>query len=150
MKILNCIGQPMYKINHKIKEKVVFCADHMVDDEVLKQASIGLELLGKLFDNLGIEIQTLRETNVFFSELGNINLSMDDSTLGNVFQMIVIKSKKVSQYEPIKILAIIVEELCHHFFQIHDERIVKYKVLEVIKQKYPSLEIEDIFDMDTI
>jgi len=51
MKILNCVGQSIYNINHSLKNKIVFCADHIVNDEVLKQSAEAVELVGRLLDN---------------------------------------------------------------------------------------------------
>lgn len=150
MKILNCVGQSMYSINHSLKNKIVFCADHVVNDEVLKQSAVAVELVGVLLEKNNIKIDELRPTNLFFSKDGSINLHMDENTLGNVISLISINATKTANYEPVKILTIIVEELCHYFFNIHDEKEVKYKVIEVLNIKYPLLEIEDIFDMNTV
>lgn len=92
----------------------------------------------------------LRPINLFFSENGEINLTMDENALGNVINFIIINSSNTAQYEPVKILTVIVEELCHFFLNIHDEYDVKYKVIEVLNLKYPLLKIEDIFDMNTV
>lgn len=150
MNILNCVSQTMHTPTHQIKSKVVFCADHIVNEEIAKQASIGVNLVGLKMDSENVPIESLSSVNMFFTERGKINLEMDTSPLGNYFWLITIHTEKVQNYEPVKILAIIVEELCHHFWSIRDERHVKYKVMEVLNQLYPKLEIDDIFNMESL
>lgn len=150
MQINNCVEQMMSVPTHKIKSKVVFCADHIVDEETARQAVIATNLVGLKMDGENTSIDSLDAVNVFFSENGDVSLSMDDGHLGNHMWLIIIHGSKVKEYEPIKILTIVTEELCHHFWNIRDEREVKYKVMEVLNQAYPLLEISDLYDMDTV
>jgi len=49
-------------------------------------------------------------------------------------------------FNDLKILLFITEELCHTFWEIHDEVRVNYKVLEVMKHIMPELQMENLYN----
>lgn len=87
-----------------------------------------------------IDIENTNLVNVVFNADENVQLQMDNSTIGAMGRFIFynlskIRSMKLSDPE---ILTVFTEELVHHFYRQENEDITKQKTFEIIKPELPD------------
>jgi hypothetical protein len=114
------------------------------EKQLLKQA---LSVLQEQFEYENR--QNIARVSLIFSENGNVSLEyVDDKQIGSQISLCIYAVKRWQEYNDKGILAIILEELCHHFWAIEDEILVQYKVIEIMKRIYPSIERSNIYDIN--
>ena len=93
-----------------------------------------------------IDLSMLYTLNVFFIE-EEITFSYEGNTetCGNQFHLATYRMDKIRSYKSDVFTAVIfTEELTHYYWRIFDETIVKYKVVEILKDMYPQLTVESL------
>lgn len=95
-----------------------------------------------------IDISTLHSVTILFLSDGNFSIkTLNKHVAGYTTSIIVYVMDKIRTWSNSdKIIAILLEELTHHFFNITDEIMVKHKVLEIMRNLCPELNMEDIYD----
>jgi len=91
-----------------------------------------------------IDLSMLYTLNVFFIE-EEITFSYEGNTgtCGNQFHLATYRMNKIRSHKSDVFMAIIfTEELTHYYWRIFDEKIVKYKVVEILNDMYPKLTVE--------
>lgn len=93
-----------------------------------------------------IDLSMLYTLNVFFIEEEIIfSYEGNTGTCGNQFHLATYRMNKIRNYKSDVFMAIIfAEELTHYYWRIFDEKIVKYKVVEILNDMYPNLTIETL------
>lgn len=83
--------------------------------------------------------------NVIFTNDGSFSFKQEgQNAIGCQFQLAVYNMNKIRSFNDSQMtLFVFLEELCHYFFRISDEKAVKYRVEEVFKIFSPT------FDLDT-
>lgn len=93
-----------------------------------------------------VDLSMLYTLNVFFIE-EEITFSYEGNTgtCGNQFHLATYRMNKIRSYKSEVFTAVIfAEELTHYYWRILDEKIVKYKVVEILKDMYPQLTVEKL------
>ena len=118
------------------------CEINVREEKMLSNALI---LITKQFERENMK--DFKRTTLVFTENGDISLKMPSEAMGMRMTACIfpVKRWRDKNYNDIQILTIILEELCHHYWSIEDELIVKYKVFEVIKSLNPDLKITDLY-----
>lgn len=94
-----------------------------------------------------IDMKTIHPFIIIFTANGSFTVESKSKLLGGVtigtiiYVMDFIRSLQFLNYR----LAIYIEELCHHLWNICDETEVKYKVLQIMHQMLQDLQITDIY-----
>lgn len=89
-----------------------------------------------------VQISSLPNVTLIFTEDGNFTIKNHSSSWGGfaasiiVYNMSFIRSLPHINYQ----FAVFLEELCHHFWNITDERIVKHKVREIVQLRMPQIQ----------
>lgn len=91
----------------------------------------------------------LRPVGLVFTDSDEVTYSLEENQLGSAFSVCtyMVHKWRKNNYNDWKILAIILEELCHHFWNIEDEFIVTEKVLEVVRRIDPAVEMHDLYNL---
>ncbi len=88
---------------------------------------------------------------IAFSQFGEITILEDDDghfyTPGYLFSVIVCRVDvwRALQLNRLQIAAVILEELCHYAYGIHDEKLVKEKVVSILQLEFPDISFESFY-----
>lgn len=85
--------------------------------------------------------------NVLFVDRDSVTLNLDPGILGNHLPLVIypLHRWRERELDSVHMMACALEELCHHFWSIRDETLVKDKVIELIQLVFPKIERSDIF-----
>lgn len=86
-------------------------------------------------------------TNIFFLDTDDITLTFTPSQMGSCLVGIFypVHKWRSAGYTDQQIITCMVEEMCHVFWCIKDETLVKFKVLDVLKIGHPDLPLESLY-----
>ena len=131
-------------INHKIQIVSNIKLSH--SEQFLFNYSLRLVITQLTKEN--IDFSTLHGVIVMFLSDGNFSIQNTRNGFAGVTTSVIIYVINViRRYKDInKIMAIFIEELAHHFWNIEDEIVVKHKVLEIMRFIEPDLSMEAIYD----
>jgi len=116
-----------------------------------KQISYGFSLVAKELEREKANVAKLLRVTAVISIDGEFTVSTEKTTAGEQICFVVygIQKWRDSKFNNDQIVTIVLEELCHHYWAIRDEIIVKHKVTEIfqhcvkpditINQLYPGL-----------
>lgn len=130
----------------ELKEKINFTANYAMNE---KEALIFVKVLKSIVEQMkidNIDFTTLTRIGVIFTENGNFSFIDEcDNTYGRCFSLAVYKlgRLRIANNDDFT-LFVFAEELVHHYWQVEDETVVKYKVLEVAQRIKPSITLEKI------
>lgn len=95
-----------------------------------------------------VDISQTHAVNILFLSDGNFLIqNIRNGFAGMTTSVIIYVMDVIRRWNDAnKIIAIFLEELAHHFWNIEDEIIVKHKVLEIMQNIIPELRMEDIYD----
>lgn len=101
----------------------------------------------KQLEKENIQIECLRCVHIFFTPDGNLEIiNRSKAYWGVTFSLIIYSIDKFRQKgNPIYYCTIFLEELCHHFWNIEDEKLVKHKVLEIMQNLKTDFVLSDIY-----
>lgn len=96
-----------------------------------------------------IDISKLGRLNLYLFRNSSLILTLNDP--GNQLQFSSINFDFLDniQYQCIRV-AIVIEELVHFYWNITDEYKIKHIVIYILRKRWPNIEVEDIFKLDTI
>lgn len=131
-----------------IAEKIDVIGNVELTTEEIMCFEIVLQLLGIQLLKENVDISKLHSVTIMFVSDGNYSIQlMDKRIAGYTTSVIVYVMNKIRTWSYIeRIMAILLEELAHHFWNITDEIIVKHKVLEIMRNLNPDFNMEDIYD----
>lgn len=95
-----------------------------------------------------IEFKNLHKVTAIITKDGEFTLSISDkNTLGIRVCLAVyaVERWRKLNFNDNQILLVILEELCHHYWNIENETIVKYKVYNIIKNIFPGTTFEQFY-----
>lgn len=105
----------------------------------------------------GIKNSDLRKVNIFFIPYWKYTInakstSENDFNYGTHFKVITysVNAWREKMITDDLLLIIMLEELCHCFWNIDDEYLVKLKIQEVIRQDLPNFDISKNIDMEEV
>lgn len=135
---------PIY-IPNSMRNKISATTNCDLTKDEIVMFNTAIKALSEYIDSKHIDLTDCYILNVFFTYDGSISLSEeDDSVCGFQCQFALYRMKKVRSFNDNQMtLFIFLEELCHYFFRIYDEKIVKYKVEEIYKSIYPSFNLDE-------
>lgn len=114
------------------------------DEVVLFNASI--KAVCEYIQRNNISLNDHFAFNVIFTEDGSFAFEEDgNGTLGNQFQLATYNISRLRSLNDSEMtLFVFLEELCHYFFRISDEKAVKYKVEEIFKIFHPTFDLNNL------
>lgn len=139
------------KLNHPIFDRMTLSQNHKVSQEIKDSFFDGLTLLARYLDDKQIAVKTLPPVDIVFLNTNELNLELNlKDQYAFVSHMIVFRTNIMEELNESDLVAIVLEEFCHHFFNIQDEVEVCYKVLEVIQSTSPHVELYDVYSIHSI
>jgi len=99
------------------------------------------------------ELENLKNVWCIFSNSDEITLKLDPEQGAIRVSLCVYPVKKWldNNYDDIKILMCLMEELCHHYWEISDEIQVKRKVLQVMSRIFPYMKtLKDLYCIESL
>lgn len=141
---LNGIWSPVFLDN-----KLQFVANCLLREEEIQIFNQALQLVAwKIKEdmkngNLSPKVEDLRRVTIIFTKNGEFSFSGIENEVGINVSLIVYKTDCLHYIDDCMFpLFTFIEEMTHHFWNIEDETLVKYKVVEIIQQEYKDFTIE--------
>lgn len=148
IELVNKKDSYVFTVPTRLISKLGITGDVDLSDDESKVFSYALLLLDMQFSKENINISDLPSVQILFLKDGNFSIkNVSNSYAGATTNVIMYIMDKIRNWSNAhKIIAIFLEELTHHFWNIEDEIIVKHKVLEIMRNFLPELRMEDIYD----
>jgi len=145
---VTCVGPIIPKI---LVPKLEIKANYPLNEREASLFSKALNALLKQFEEENINISNLMRLTALVTEDGDFTLSINPEHMGSQIALVVypVKRWRDNSYNDGQILICIIEELCHHYWAIEDEILVTYKVHEVMKQIYPDVQHNQLYNLQS-
>lgn len=117
----------------------------LTEDEVtLFNASI--KAVCEYIQNHNISLDDFFAFNVIFTADGSFSFEEDkNGVTGHQFQLATYNMGSLRNLNDIDMmLFVFIEELCHYFFRISDEKAVKFRAEEIFKIFHPAFDLNDL------
>lgn len=147
--LVGAITGPGPNIDKRLVGKLFVLATIPIDEDIKKLLAMGFWGVAEQLDSDHL-LNNLPRINCFITPFGDVSINLDDNQFGMHMAMAVypVQKWRDSNLGELHMLLCIVEELCHHYWNIEDEVEVNYKVLEVIKRIVPKTEMSDLYNVD--
>lgn len=133
-------------VDKRLHEKIIFAASCIIPDVIIAAMT---DVIKAVSDQMEKENKTFGErTEIFciFTENPQFTISLDNNEVAICMKLAVYPVNNLLKYAGDKRLyAILAEELCHLIWEISDETLVCYKVIDVLKNIFPGIEVSDVY-----
>jgi len=118
----------------EISSKIAFVSTCSPSNHLIELFRYGVLGIEKQIKNEGIEIKSLPKVTAVITDKKKITFEMDEDAGGSRLNLVFypINHWLDSEWTDYIILGAILEEFCHHFWNIEDEAIVKRKVIDIM------------------
>lgn len=136
-------------IPNELIRKLVVVATYELTEHEAKLFTLALQAIVNQMEKEKMDFTKIPRTNAIITKDGSIELEFEDTILGTQVSLVIYAVQKWRnfKYGDQQILMILIEELCHNYWNIEDETIVKYKVWQVIKWIMPDVELIDLYNV---
>lgn len=130
-------------IDKRLFNKLVLLTTVELKDTIIRVLNLGFWGIAEQLDSEGMLIDIPR-VNCIVTLDGSFSIILDEEQQGCHMSLVIypIQKWENANYTELKMLTCVVEELCHHFWNIEDEVKVSYKVLEVIRRIFPYKDVK--------
>lgn len=139
-------------IPKELESKLFVRATYALTEQEAKLFSLAIQAIVQQLKCEGKSFEDIPRVNAIVTKYGNVEIESDEGVLGNHVSLVIYavqkwRDLKLSDYQ---MLIVYIEELCHNYWGIEDEIVVKYKVFEIIKRIEPNLKFEELFDLKSL
>lgn len=126
--------------------KVTVLTNCLLTKDEVTMFNSSIKAVCEYIQNANISLDDYFAFNVIFTEDGLFAFKNDIcNSLGQQFQLAIYDMNKLRNLKDNEMmLFVFLEELCHYFFRISDEKAVKYKVEEIFKIFHPTFELNGL------
>lgn len=123
--------------SYEISSKIIFISTCSLSEQLIRLFSWGVLGIENQLKAEGIKIEFLPKVHAVITDKSKVTFEMDDDAEGSRLNLVFFpinrwEEKKRTDYI---ILGAILEEFCHHFWNIEDEAIVKRKVIDIMNTR---------------
>lgn len=148
--IIGAINSPGPSIPAELSSKIEIRATHALTDHEAFLFTVALNGIVNQMKKENINFSDLYRATVLCTKDGEVKIVEDDA-IGYYLRLIVfcVQRWRDCGWSDLHILAAYIEELCHHYWHISDEELVKIKVVEIINSTIKEeVSFEQIYSTD--
>lgn len=125
--------------------KVTVLTNCILTETEVTLFNASIKAVCEYIQNENISLDDYFSFNVVFTTDGSFAIQeSSNNSLGRQFQLAIYDMEKLRNLKDSEMmLFVFLEELCHYFFRISDERAVKYRVEEIFKIFHPTFDLSD-------
>ena len=126
--------------------KVTVLTNCILTEDEVTMFNASIKAVCEYIQNNNISLDDYFSFNVIFTADGSFSFKRHSSnSLGHQFQLAIYDMEKLRNLNDNEMmLFVFIEELCHYFFRISDEKAVKYRVEEIFKIFHPSFVLNNL------
>lgn len=145
-------GMRCPKVEGEIKNYLNFSFTCDISSEILRIMEVCINETSKLMSEEGLFENpiSLPTVNIIISDSDTISLKLFSAEQAITTHLIFYSLDRLITHPEYIRCMIIIEELCHMFWNIKSEFDVNFKVYEIIKRIYPSIKIFDLYNKDAM
>lgn len=148
--ILDPVSSPCPVVDPRLKGKIFFCTTGIIPEEINLAMSAVIFALANRLDKEGGSFGNFPLTCVFAST-SSFSVEMDDEEQASCFRIAFYPLPRLRPHiGRFSLYTVLAEELCHLIWDISDETEICFKVLEVVREIFPSVELSDLFSPDCV
>lgn len=123
--------------------KVTVLTNCMLTEDEVTLFNASIKAVCEYIQNSNISLDDYFAFNVIFTTDGSFAFKVEGSgSLGHQFQLAIYNMDRLRNLNDSEMmLFVFLEELCHYFFRISDEKAVKYRVEEIFKIFHPTFDL---------
>ena len=127
------------------KNKVTVLTNCVLTDDEIILFNASIKAVCEYIQNNNIYLDDYFSFNIIFTSNGSFAFEENnDKTLGYQFQLAIYNMDKIRKFKDNEMmLFVFLEELCHYFFRISDEKDVKYRAEEIFKIFHPTFNLDE-------
>lgn len=137
-------------IDKRLEGKLFLLTTVPIEENVRNLLTMGFWGVAEQLEEDGLLADLVR-INCFVTQYGDVSIKLDDNQEGCHMALAIYPVQKWRnlQRTELQMLTCIVEELCHHYWNIEDEVRVNYKVLDIIKRILPNsnIQMSDLYNL---
>lgn len=136
-------------IPDELRKKLIIAATYQLTEHEAKLFSLALQAVVQQIKKEGIDFNKIPRTNAIITKDGSVEFQLESNVLGSHVSLAIyaVQKWRDMRYGDHQILMILIEELCHNYWNIEDETLVMYKVHQVIKWIMPNVELKDLYNV---
>lgn len=136
------------KVEGELKNHLRFLSTCEISDDILKIMAVCINETSKLMSEEGMfeNPNSIPTVNIIISDSDTISLKLSAEQLAINTHLIFYNLDRLKPHPEHIQCMIIIEELCHIFWNIKSEFDVNFKVYEITKRIYPNLKIFDYYN----
>lgn len=148
--LVNSVIGPAPILDSRLRGRIVFCADTQIPQEinltfsvVLTSVADQLEKENRLFGNVPI--------TCVFSGSDSFSIALDEPEHAVCMRLAIYPLQRlIPLIGTDSLYTVIAEELCHLIWDIHDETLVNFKVVEVLRNYRPQFSLASLYSATAV
>lgn len=138
------------KIDPRLKNKLYFKTTCDLSDELIKLFSVSIWAIAEEIEEEKLleEEKLISCINCMTIDSDEFTIKIDNNQLAMTVSLAVYPIHKWTELTEIGICVNIIEELCHHYWNITDEVEVNFKVIKVLKRIYPNIKMSHVYNTE--
>lgn len=152
MIVKNSITTVVPVIPCELESKLVILATYKITEFEARLFSLALQAIVKQLKKEGKNFHEIPRTNAIITKNGAVELEMDKNIVGSHVSLVIYNVEEWRRLNLVdyQIIMIYLEELCHNYWNIEDEIIVKHKVHEIIQWIVPDIKFEELYNLESL
>ena len=140
----NAVPIPVINLPDLLKDKITFTANESLTYTESKFYEICLQALAEKMIEDKIDINFLTHLNILFTKNGSYSMTEESGDrFGFHLNLSIYSLDNIRKTNNDKFMVVtFIEELVHYFWQIEDETLTKYKVIEIAQKFLPDITLE--------
>lgn len=149
--LIGAVASPAPFVDYRLQGKFVMSSDTIIPDEILGAMTLVLQSIA---EELDLEEKKMNDypINCIFSETDSFAIRIGQNQTTAAMRVVFYPLHKLlplaEQGEKLKVA--LAKDLCQMIWDVYDEVAICFKVLQVLRQLKPNLELEDLFPRETV
>ena len=142
--LVNFVPSPAPVLDPRLRGRIVFCSDAQIPQEINLALSL---VLVAVADQLEKENRLCCDTPItgIFSNSDSVTIALNEPEQAFCMRIIFYPLSRLCRLGANQLLTSLAEELCHLIWDIPDETLVNFKVLEVLRNLRPQFSLADLY-----
>lgn len=148
--LVNCKEGMGPTIDPRLKNKLYFNTTCELNDKLIKLFSTSIWAVAEELEKEKLleEEKLISRINCITIDSDEFTIKLDNNQLAMRVSLAVYPIHKWTKLTDVTICTNIIEELCHHYWNISDEVEVNFKVIKVLKRICPNIKMGDIYNTE--
>lgn len=144
--LINSITTATPRIDERLKGKIVIVSSCVIPDIVIAAMTLVIKAIADQLEKENRPFGNGLAISCIFTDEPEFSIRFDDVQIAICVKLAVYPISRMQPYMGDKrLFTILAEELCHIIWDISDEELINYKVIEVLGNIFPDIKMSDFY-----